>query len=120
MDNVTGQRIVDLPLKTIHDLKVDLSTEEAAIYRKIELASRQKFKLMMAQGQVMKDFSHVLEMLLRLRQCCTHLALLPPEYLQDDVSFSERQLSTAQTVLTRVQTEEGGDECMYVCVCAPV
>jgi SNF2 family DNA or RNA helicase len=33
----------------------------------------------------MKRFTHVLEMLLRLRQCCNHLALLPPDYLQDKV-----------------------------------
>ncbi|KAI8609967.1 SNF2 family N-terminal domain-containing protein [Chytriomyces sp. MP71] len=70
-----GRNIIVLPSKTVHVIEVDFSSAERAFYSNLEEQSIQKFNKYLADGAVMKNYSNVLVLLLRLRQACCHLSL---------------------------------------------
>ncbi|SOV17854.1 DNA repair protein RAD5, putative [Plasmodium gaboni] len=71
-----GNSIISLPKKNIHLEKLEFSLEEEDFYRAIFYRSKTKFDTYMHDGNVLSHYSHVLQLLLRLRQCCSHPLLL--------------------------------------------
>ncbi|KJP85905.1 hypothetical protein AK88_04437 [Plasmodium fragile] len=71
-----GDYIISLPKKNVHLLKLKFSMEEEDFYRAIFYRSKTKFDTYMHDGNVLSHYSHVLQLLLRLRQCCSHPLLL--------------------------------------------
>ncbi|GAW82141.1 DNA repair protein RAD5 [Plasmodium gonderi] len=71
-----GDYIISLPQKNIHLLKLKFSMEEEDFYRAVFYRSKTKFDTYMHDGNVLSHYSHVLQLLLRLRQCCSHPLLL--------------------------------------------
>ncbi|ETB62656.1 hypothetical protein YYC_00364 [Plasmodium yoelii 17X] len=71
-----GYNIITLPKKNVHVLKLKFSLEEEDFYRAIFYRSKTKFDTYMHDGNVLSHYSHVLQLLLRLRQCCSHPLLL--------------------------------------------
>ncbi|CRH01658.1 DNA repair protein RAD5, putative [Plasmodium relictum] len=71
-----GNYIITLPKKNIHLEKLEFSLEEEDFYRAIFYRSKTKFDTYMHDGNVLSHYSHVLQLLLRLRQCCSHPLLL--------------------------------------------
>ncbi|CXJ03417.1 DNA repair protein RAD5, putative [Plasmodium berghei] len=71
-----GCNIITLPKKNVHILKLKFSLEEEDFYRAIFYRSKTKFDTYMHDGNVLSHYSHVLQLLLRLRQCCSHPLLL--------------------------------------------
>lgn len=84
----SGNSIVHLPSKTIDVNLIAFSDEEQTIYDTLLKASR--FKLHLWKGAGKADYSHVLQLLLRLRQMCLHPSLLP-QFAQSHSSASEEQ-----------------------------
>ncbi len=72
-----GHRLVELPERVVKVEKLVFSEAERAIYDRLWNGTRSRLSDMIGAGDTIADgFSHVLVMLLRLRQCCDHPALL--------------------------------------------
>ncbi|GAA5992067.1 hypothetical protein JCM10908_000725 [Rhodotorula pacifica] len=71
-----GKELISLPPKTITMHELEFSPEEREIYEMVETRAQQKFNKFLKAGTVMRNYSHVLVLLLRLRQLCIHPALL--------------------------------------------
>ncbi|KAF5387410.1 hypothetical protein D9757_007831 [Collybiopsis confluens] len=76
-----GKVLVELPPKTITLQYLEFSVEEREIYNPIENKIQMKFNRFLKAGTVLRNYSHVLAMLLRLRQCCVHPWLIQEEGL---------------------------------------
>ncbi|CAD2102166.1 DNA repair protein RAD5, putative [Plasmodium vinckei brucechwatti] len=101
-----GHNIITLPKKNVHILKLKFSLEEEDFYRAIFYRSKTKFDTYMHDGNVLSHYSHVLQLLLRLRQCCSHPLLLfsKPffeEWNEEDIineMYGENSKITASTI----------------------
>ncbi|KAG8954984.1 hypothetical protein FRC04_010468 [Tulasnella sp. 424] len=71
-----GRKLIELPPKEYHDPEYPFSEEELEIYNFLQARSRAIFNKFLRQGTVLKNYSQVLVLLLRLRQCCVHPALI--------------------------------------------
>ncbi|XP_023641311.1 helicase-like transcription factor CHR28 [Capsella rubella] len=71
-----GQPIINLPPKQVNLSKVDFSVVEWSFYRKLELYSRLRFEEYAEEGTLHEHMTHLLLMLLRLRQACNHPQLV--------------------------------------------
>ncbi|KAL5514334.1 hypothetical protein ACEPAG_2422 [Sanghuangporus baumii] len=71
-----GKRLVELPPKDVQLVKLEFTPEEQEIYHAVETRSQMKFNRYLRAGTVLKNYAHVLLLLLRLRQVCTHTSLI--------------------------------------------
>ncbi|KAG8849716.1 hypothetical protein FRB96_000656 [Tulasnella sp. 330] len=71
-----GKKLIELPLKTSYLQQMEFSLEEGEIYNFLQARSRAIFNKYLRQGTVLKNYAHVLVLLLRLRQCCVHPSLI--------------------------------------------
>ncbi|KAG2140702.1 SNF2 family N-terminal domain-containing protein, partial [Suillus clintonianus] len=71
-----GKRLIELPTKHVEMEKLEFSQEEREIYQMVEARSQAKFNRFLRAGTVLKNYHQVLVMLLRLRQICSHPALI--------------------------------------------
>ncbi|KAL6069758.1 E3 ubiquitin-protein ligase SHPRH [Balamuthia mandrillaris] len=71
----TGRPLVVLPSKTVLQVDVTLSDEERQLYDAMASEGKQLFQSYIKAGTLLKNYAHVLEMLLRLRQVCCHANL---------------------------------------------
>eukprot|EP01133_Synstelium_polycarpum_P004244 gene4244-4952_t len=70
------ERLTHLPEKSI-TIRVDpFSEEENNIYQELWSASKRKFTTFFQSGTLLKNYAHILELLLRLRQLCDHPFLI--------------------------------------------
>ena len=74
-----GNDLVGLPPKTLQTCYVELSVEERELYDQIEGKGKSFIQDFINDGSLVRNYSTVLGILLRLRQICTSLALLPPD-----------------------------------------
>ncbi|THU80036.1 hypothetical protein K435DRAFT_768393 [Dendrothele bispora CBS 962.96] len=74
-----GKRLVELPPKEVFLHRLTFTDEEREIYHAVETQSQHKFNRYLRAGTVLKNYSHILVLLLRLRQCCSHPALIQEE-----------------------------------------
>ncbi|CAH9127549.1 unnamed protein product [Cuscuta epithymum] len=70
---------IGLPAKTIETYFVQLSEEEREIYDKMELRAKKIIKNYMSEESSMKNYWTVVSALVRLRQICADVALVPAE-----------------------------------------
>ncbi|KAJ6499605.1 SNF2 superfamily protein [Mycena vitilis] len=71
-----GKRLIELPEKTVELVSLEFSQEERDIYNQVETAQQAKFNRYLRAGSVLKNYASVLVLLLRLRQLCSHPALI--------------------------------------------
>ncbi|RCH89099.1 hypothetical protein CU098_000185, partial [Rhizopus stolonifer] len=69
---IDGRPILDLPERNIHMTHVDFSPDERIHYDFVEQRAQARFNKYLQAGSVMKNYSSVLVLLLRLRQACLH------------------------------------------------
>lgn len=74
---VDGKKILELPPKVIDLKMVVLSSEERKIYDKLELEGQEVLTGLMKEGNLLKNYATVMEVILRLRQLCDHPELCP-------------------------------------------
>jgi SNF2 family DNA or RNA helicase len=72
----SGNPILSLPPRTVEVVELDFSVEERDFYDALFTQSRTRFAAFVAAGKVMNNYASILEMLLRLRQCCAHPYLI--------------------------------------------
>lgn len=71
--------LVGLPSKTIETFFVDLHEEERKVYDQMEEEAGKIVKSYISDESVVRNYSTVLSILVRLRQICTHLDLCPAD-----------------------------------------
>ncbi|XP_020110777.1 putative SWI/SNF-related matrix-associated actin-dependent regulator of chromatin subfamily A member 3-like 2 isoform X4 [Ananas comosus] len=67
-----GRPIITLPPANVEVLYCDLSETEKDFYDALFRRSKVKFDQFVEQGRVLHNYASILELLLRLRQCCDH------------------------------------------------
>ncbi|KAG6850029.1 hypothetical protein H0H93_002233 [Arthromyces matolae] len=71
-----GKRLIELPDKTVSLIKLQFSEEERDIYKMVEAGAQANFNRFLRAGTVLKNYTQVLVLLLRLRQICSHPSLI--------------------------------------------
>lgn len=71
--------IIGLPAKIIEICRVELSVDESKLYDQFEGQAKNVIQNFMDEGSLERNYSTVLSILLRLRQICASMALLPPD-----------------------------------------
>jgi SNF2 family DNA or RNA helicase len=108
----TGEAIVKLPTKTLNKICVKLSIEERAVYNRVELAGQKAFTNLLQSGSALSNMTSILVMLLRMRQCCNHLALLPASILDDKVALDASTIDPIRETLEQLRDSDGSEVCM--------
>ncbi|KAJ7076087.1 SNF2 superfamily protein [Mycena belliarum] len=104
---LNGKRLIELPEKVVELVSLQFSEEERDIYTRVETMQQAKFNRYLQAGTVLKNYASVLVMLLRLRQLCSHPALiqengsyfLAPDEADDAEEFRE-ELSRARATMS--------------------
>ncbi|KAK4586149.1 hypothetical protein RGQ29_023372 [Quercus rubra] len=111
-----GRPILVLPPTDIQIIECEQSEAEHDFYDALFRKSKVQFDQFVAQGKVLHNFANILELLLRLRQCCNHPFLVmsraDSQKYTDLNKLAKRFLETNtdsgtnQTVPTRAYIEE--------------
>ncbi|CAH9083615.1 unnamed protein product [Cuscuta epithymum] len=110
-----GRPILVLPPTDIQIIECEQSVEERDFYDALFKKSKVQFDQFVAQGKVLHNFANILELLLRLRQCCNHPFLVmsrgDTDKFADLNKLAQRFLepspdSASQKVPTRAYIEE--------------
>ncbi|KAG2235394.1 hypothetical protein INT48_005744 [Thamnidium elegans] len=72
---IDGRPILNLPARNVHMTHIDFTPDERTHYNYVNQTAQARFNRYMAAGTVMKNYSSVLVLLLRLRQACLHPSL---------------------------------------------
>ncbi|KAG0262624.1 hypothetical protein DFQ27_002245 [Actinomortierella ambigua] len=106
---VDGKPILSLPSRTDHKRLLDLSMNERSLYHRMESRAKQTIDEIVVENKIMKNYAHILQAILKLRQICAHYALV--KSLTDDLDTStEFNLAKALSILSLLQ-ESGNDQC---------
>ncbi|KAJ5769552.1 hypothetical protein N7520_004111 [Penicillium odoratum] len=73
---IDGQPILQLPPKVIEKIHVVFNEEEKGMYDELSSNSQNQIRRYLNAGTLGKNYSHVLVLLLRLRQACDHPLLI--------------------------------------------
>ncbi|KAG0285547.1 hypothetical protein BGZ96_010207 [Linnemannia gamsii] len=73
---VDGKPILNLPDRNVEIVHAPFSHDESAFYHALENRIRDRFNAYVKAGTVMKNYSNILVLLLRLRQACCHPHLI--------------------------------------------
>jgi DNA repair protein RAD5 len=76
MNDSSGNSLVELPERIVKDVFIKLSEHERELYDLLKDVSKRKFQSFVDSKSAGKNYLNVLEMVLRLRQCCDHPTLL--------------------------------------------
>lgn len=112
---IDGKVIFELPPKTIEVEHVVFDQDQDDFYRALESKTQLKFNKYLKAGTVGKSYSHILVLLLRLRQACCHPHLLK-DFAEPAAGLSEDELlefaeQLSEDVVLRIKAEEGAFSC---------
>lgn len=92
---IDGRPILNLPQRNVHMTHIDFSPDERNHYDFVNQTAQARFNKYMQQGTVMKNYSSVLVLLLRLRQACLHPSLTLQEGdVNEEVAADQEKLAT--------------------------
>ncbi|KAK5770023.1 putative SWI/SNF-related matrix-associated actin-dependent regulator of chromatin subfamily A member 3-like 1 [Gossypium arboreum] len=119
---IKGNNLVGLPPKTLQTCYVELSVEERELYDQIEGKAKNVIQEFIANDSLVRNYSTVLGMLLRLRQICTSLALLPLDLRAMFPSSNVEDVSNNPELLKKmvVMLQDGEDFDCPICISPPV
>ncbi|GAN10077.1 ATP-dependent DNA helicase [Mucor ambiguus] len=103
---IDGRPILNLPERNIHMTHIDFSPDERVHYDFVNQRAQARFNKYLKQGVVMKKYSSVLVLLLRLRQACLHPHLTLTEGESDPLQGGEGQSEEAQQQAARDMNPE--------------
>ena len=74
-----GKPIITIPDKITNSRVIHFNDDDKEKYERLMAMHKERFQMMKQKGdkEIMRNFSSVLSMLLRLRQCCAHTLLVP-------------------------------------------
>ncbi|KAG0307937.1 hypothetical protein BGZ98_009395 [Dissophora globulifera] len=73
---VDGKPILQLPQRNVEKVETPFSVDERSFYIALEQRTRDRFNAYVKAGTVMKNYSNILVLLLRMRQACCHPHLI--------------------------------------------
>ncbi|GJQ08747.1 hypothetical protein GpartN1_g538.t1 [Galdieria partita] len=85
-----GMPIVSLPERRVEILRLEPFEEEKKIYLSLYTHSKSTFEMLLSENRLLANFATVLELILRLRQCCNH-----PDLVLNSSSVQLVDLSSA-------------------------
>lgn len=95
---IDGEPILNVPPKFEQRVLLDLDPQEQALYTKMHGRAKALVRGLELKGTILRNYVHVLEMILRLRQICAH-----PKLCDDyDAKFEEieEEIGTQDTGIT--------------------
>ncbi|TPX50784.1 hypothetical protein SeLEV6574_g00692 [Synchytrium endobioticum] len=110
---IKNQPILTLPPKNERMILLELGPVERALYDRVHQKGVAFFDALMKRGEAMRNYVHLLEILLRMRQVATHINLVKEEdlKLEDPVTAPLTQERAAQ--LYALLKESGDDRCAF-------
>mmetsp|Transcript_6298 Transcript_6298/g.9662 ORF Transcript_6298/g.9662 Transcript_6298/m.9662 type:complete len:1065 (-) Transcript_6298:90-3284(-) len=116
-DHIKGKKILPLPPKKDIIQKIRLSGHEQTVYDALASSGKRRFKSIMSQSRLgeKNHFAFVLQMLLRMRQACDDINLVPTRY--HNGFQSNEALDLEEQVIT-MWDESPTDEC-EICLRKP-
>ncbi|KAJ2791376.1 hypothetical protein H4R20_006873, partial [Coemansia guatemalensis] len=116
IDAKTNRTMIELPPKFETVRWLELADGERRLYNMAEEMARNKFSNMSRNGTLLKNYIHILKIILRLRQLCTHPRLWSDEkwheaqtLLADNaVAGSAQAAATATTATTALGQSAAG------------
>lgn len=112
---IDGQPILQLPPKVIEKVHTVFSEKENEMYAALNTRTQSQVTRLLDAGQLGRNYSHVLVLLLRLRQACCHPLLmhefsteLPTSVQGVDLIANAKLLSA--TVVDRLKNNEDEDD----------
>ncbi|GJN91484.1 hypothetical protein Rhopal_004507-T1 [Rhodotorula paludigena] len=102
-----GKELISLPPKKIALHELTFSEEEREIYTFVETKAQAKFNKFLKAGTVMKNYAHVLVLLLRLRQVCFHPSLIADT--EETLARKEEAKGKLKEELARAKKDVGAD-----------
>lgn len=102
-----GKQILNLPTKTIVELKAEFNEDQARFYNELEEQHRKKFENYSNSKSKKKNYMFILVLILRLRQVCSHPNLIKNFGIPDGAEIDsdgmiELALDLAADVVERV------------------
>ncbi|KAL5496134.1 hypothetical protein ACEPAH_3051 [Sanghuangporus vaninii] len=103
-----GRPIIRLGPKTIDLIELEFTREERLIYEGLESRQKKVVSRFVKEGTVMKNYSFILVMILRLRQLCCHpkLATTEAESEEMDADRLKIELAKATKIMGAQKVEE--------------
>ncbi|KAJ5567755.1 SNF2-related protein [Penicillium sp. DV-2018c] len=113
---IDGQPILNLPPKVIEKVHVVFDETESRVYDELNANTQRQINRYLDEGTLARHYSHVLVLLLRLRQACCHPLLMEgfrhlanqPSAAGADKIANAKLLSAAVVLRIKDNDEEGG------------
>ncbi|CAG8437364.1 3442_t:CDS:2 [Ambispora gerdemannii] len=101
---INGKPIIMLPARHVHLTNTYFSPEEREFYYSLEKRSRLTFNRFLKEGSVMKNYSNILQLLLRLRQACCHPFLIQDRNVVEGED-GENNKDTFETIFEKMNQD---------------
>ncbi|CAG8452129.1 8018_t:CDS:2 [Ambispora leptoticha] len=101
---INGAPIIRLPPRHVHLTNTYFSPEEREFYYSLEKRSRLTFNRFLREGSVMKNYSNILQLLLRLRQACCHPFLIRDRNVVEGED-GENNKDTFETIFEKMKQD---------------
>ncbi|XP_010514866.2 PREDICTED: putative SWI/SNF-related matrix-associated actin-dependent regulator of chromatin subfamily A member 3-like 1 [Camelina sativa] len=115
------QSLIGLPSKSVETCYVELSHEERQLYDHMEGEAKGVVRNLINNGSLMRNYSTVLSIILRLRQLCDDLSLCPPELRSFTASISIEDVTDKPELLQKLVAvlQDGEDFDCPICISPP-
>ncbi|KAH0907890.1 hypothetical protein HID58_039717 [Brassica napus] len=112
---------IGLPPKTVGTCYVDLSPEERQLYDHMEGEAKGVVQNLINNGSLMRNYSTVLSIILRLRQLCDDISLCPPELRSLTTLTSIEDVTDQPELLQKLVAilQDGEDFDCPICISPP-
>ncbi|KAL7753099.1 hypothetical protein RI367_001551 [Sorochytrium milnesiophthora] len=107
---LNGKPILQLPACTIYIHKIELGAEERAMYDKVFTIAQQRILDYMESEAEDKNYAHILEIMMRLRQICNHVSLCPRHFAENLERTGGGAMIADLLVILR-EAEDSGEDC---------
>lgn len=87
-----GKPIIELPPRIDQPSYVEFKEEQRRFYQALEVQQQLAFNKYLLNGAVMKNYMHILILLLRLRQACDHPFLLKNIGIPEGAKLDDKQM----------------------------
>ncbi|KAL5743651.1 hypothetical protein ACOSP7_026512 [Xanthoceras sorbifolium] len=113
--------LIELPPKTVETCYIELSGEERNLYDELEGEAKGVVQDYISAGSVVRNYSTVLSIILRLRQICTNLALCPSDLRSALPSNNIEDVSNNPDLLKKLVAalQDGEDFDCPICISPP-
>ncbi|KAI0342449.1 hypothetical protein BDW22DRAFT_1330967 [Trametopsis cervina] len=82
-DTLNGKALLDLPERLVGNVHCEFDAEERAFYDSIEKRVQDRLEKLQQQGDMSRNYTSMLMLLLRMRQACNHPSLVAQDYRKD-------------------------------------